>query len=151
MLDLVFVAMFVIVVAMGVSIFLVRYRQKYELHKRIQLTLAAILLVAVTAFEVEMQFVTEWETLAKPSPYFDVENPWTCPVGISLIVHLCFAIPTIPIWIFVIVQGLRKFPNPATPNEYSARHVCWARVAAIEMFMTAATGWVFYSLAFIAK
>ena len=58
MLDFVFVAMFAIVPIMAWSIYLARYRRKYELHKRIQITLALVLAVAVAAFEVDARFFT---------------------------------------------------------------------------------------------
>lgn len=149
MLDVVFLAMFLIVPAMGVSIYLVKFRRKFDLHKKVQLTLGTVLLVAVVAFEIDMQLLTEWELRAEPSPYFTAAAKWSCPVGISLLVHLFFAVPTGVLWVFVIVQALRKFPKPAAPNEYSAKHIFWARLAAFEMLMTAVTGWVFYVLAFV--
>lgn len=146
MLDFVFVAMFAIIAVMGISIYLVKYRQKYQLHKWIQLALGIVLLVAVTAFEIDLHYITkDWEKLAEASPYFAASI-----VHYSLWVHLCFAVPTPLLWIFVIVQGLRKIPNPAAPGPYSTKHIFWARLAAIGIFMTTATGWVFYWLAFVA-
>jgi cytochrome b subunit of formate dehydrogenase len=65
-------------------------------------------------------------------------------------VHLFFAIPTAVLWIFVIVQALRKFDDPPLPNAYSAQHKFWGWIAAIEMTLTAVTGWAFYYLAFVA-
>ncbi len=150
MLDVVFLAMFVVVPAMGVSIYLVRYHRNYAMHKTIQLTLGGVLLIAVTAFEVDMQFITDWQLRAAPSPYFSLDNKWGSPVGIALLVHLLFAVPTTVLWVVTIVQALRHFPSPPYPNSYSPRHVLWGRAAAIEMLMTAITGWVFYYLAFVA-
>ena len=66
-------------------------------------------------------------------------------------VHLFFAVTTVILWIVVIVQALRKFPAPPMPNQYSPRHILWARLAALEMLMTAVTGWIFYWLAFGAR
>jgi membrane-anchored protein YejM (alkaline phosphatase superfamily) len=66
MLDVVFVAMFVVVPVMGWSIWQVRRRRRYVLHKRVQLVLAAVLLVAVLAFEVDMR-INGWQHLAEPS------------------------------------------------------------------------------------
>lgn len=150
MLDVVFLAMFLVVPVMGASIWLVRYRQKYQLHKTIQLLLGSVLLVAVAAFEIDMQLFTQWEDLAAESPYFSSDAKWSSPVGIALIVHLCFAVPTAFLWVYVIVGALRKFPSPPEPNAYSAHHRVWGRIAAIEMTMTAATGWIFYWMAFVA-
>jgi putative membrane protein len=151
MLDIVFLTMFAVVPVLLFSIYAVKYRQKYDLHRKIQLTLGIVLLLAVTAFEIDMQVMTDWEARAEPSPYFDLVQKWTCPVGISMLVHLCFAVPTALLWIFVIVRALKKFPKPTTPNEYSATHIRWAKPAALGMFGTAVTGWIFYVLAFVLR
>ena len=146
MLDFVFLAMFLILPVMAFSIFLAKYRRQFEWHKRIQLVLAAVLFVAVTAFEIDLNFVTkDWRPLAEPSPLYQSNV-----VDISLWIHLFFAVPTPLLWIFVIVQAVRRFPNPAAPSEYSRTHMFWAWLAAIGMTLTAATGWVFYWLAFVA-
>lgn len=151
MLDFVFTAMFAIIPVMGFSIYWVKYRKpnetyKCEWHKRLQLTLAAVLLVAVAAFEIDLQLVTkDWRPLAEASPFYASKI-----VDYSLWIHLCFAVPTPLLWIFVIVQALRRFPKPAAPCQYSARHVIWGRLAAAAMLMTAVTGWCFYWLAFVS-
>ena len=151
MLDFVFLALFAVIPVLAWSIWLVKFRKpcqthKCEWHKRIQLTLAVILLVAVVAFEIDMRFITrDWRGLADASPYYASKI-----VDYSLWVHLCFAVPTPLLWIFVIVRALKKFPKPAAPCEYSSRHIVWGRIAAGAMLMTAVTGWLFYWLAFIA-
>lgn len=144
MLDVVFLAMFVVLPVMGWSIAQVRYGRRYQLHKRVQLALGAILLVAVTLFEVDMR-LNDWNEWARPSPYYP------SIVQTALWIHLFFAVPTALIWIYVIVQGLRKFPQPPAPGEHSRSHIFWGRLAAIEMTLTAVTGWIFYWLAFVAK
>ena len=106
MLDFVVVAMAGILPILFASIFLVRSQRKYELHKWIQTTLGVTLLVAVVAFEVDVRFFSDWQELAAESPYFTA-GTWN-PVWYALIIHLCFAIPTPLIWIYVIVQGLRE-------------------------------------------
>ncbi len=150
MLDVVALAMLVILPVLAVSIYLVRYKRRYQLHKQIQLVLGVVLLVAVVAFEVDMNFLTEWEKRAEPSPYFEEVNKWSCPAGIALIVHLCFAVPTLVLWIVVIVRALRQFPDPTVPGKHSRSHIFWGRLAAIEMTGTALTGWIFYWMAFVA-
>ncbi|MDH3716588.1 MAG: DUF420 domain-containing protein [Planctomycetota bacterium] len=155
MLDVVFVAMFVVLVVMGYSIWLVRYRRLFELHKRIQLTLGAVLVVALSAFEIDMQLLTQWETRAAASPYFPDDYQaagakWGSVVGVSLLIHLLCAVPTAVLWVVVIAGALRKFPKPAAPSAYSPRHVFWARLAALGMLLTSITGWIFYWLAFVA-
>lgn len=151
MLDVVFVAMFAVVPLMLLAIYLARYHNAWRWHKRIQLALATVLLLAVVAFEIDMQFVTEWELRAEPSPYFTITEKWTSPVGIALLVHLFFAIPTAVIWFYVVSGAIKHFPKPPSPSQYSGRHKLWGRIAAVEMTMTAITGWVFYWMAFVAS
>lgn len=148
MLDIVFLAMFVVVLILGWSITLAR-QGKFARHKRVQLVLVVVLLIAITAFEVEMRLVG-WEQRAAESPYW-TSNAWNDPVHYSLLIHLLFAIPTALLWVFVVVRAIRHFPIPATPNEHSRSHRFWAPIASFEMLMTAVTGWVFYWLAFVAK
>jgi uncharacterized membrane protein YozB (DUF420 family) len=143
MLDVVFLAMFAVVPILGWSIYLVKYRRRYLLHKRIQLALASVLLVAVVLFEADVR-VHGWTRRAEPSPYYET---W---VGYSLYVHLPFAVSTALLWIVVTVRAVRHFPRPPQPNEHSRSHLVWAKLAAIDMLLTAITGWVFYWLAFVA-
>jgi hypothetical protein len=148
MLDVVFVAMFLIVPLLGLSIWLVKYRRQYNVHKWLQVGMGLVLLLAVTAFEIDLRFFTDWEQLAAASPYY-TQGTWST-VWVSLAIHLCFAVPTPLVWIFVIVQALRKYDRPPAPGAHSHSHKRWGWVAAILMTMTAATGWVFYWLAFVA-
>lgn len=150
MLDVVFVAMFAVLPLMALSTFLVRFHQKWQWHKRIQLTLAGVLLLAVTAFEVDMHYLTDWTARAQPSPYFDADAKWASPVGTALLVHLCFAVPTAIVWLYVVVGALRRFSVPPVPGPYSAHHRFWGWLATIGMAMTAITGWVFYWMGFVA-
>jgi hypothetical protein len=113
----------------------------------VQLALATVLLVAVLAFEIDMRFFTDWQELARPSPYFSSPINW---VKIALVWHLFFAVPTAFIWVFVVWHALRYIPDPPRPSEHSARHIRWAWLAAWEMLGTAVTGWAFYYLAFVA-
>jgi hypothetical protein len=149
MLDVVFLAMFAVLPLLALSIYLVK-QKKYAQHKLINLILGIVLLIAVLAFEIDMRFFTDWELLAVKSPYFDEQHKWTSIAGLALMIHLCFAIPTLLLWIYVIVQALRKFPSPPLPGEHSQAHSKTAWLAAGGMFMTAITGGTFYYLAFVA-
>lgn len=149
MLDVVFLAMFVVVPVLAISLWLVRARRKYAWHKTLQVTTAAVLLAAVLLFEIDIR-VNGWEMRAEPSPYFDPAHEWTCPAGIALIIHLSFAVPTLVLWVVVVAAALRRFADPPTPGPHSAWHARYGWLAAIGMFMTALTGWVFYWMAFVA-
>jgi putative membrane protein len=150
MLDVVFLAMFAVVPLLIASIYLVKVRHRYGLHKRLQLAMAIVLLVAVVLFELDIR-INGWEARAEPSPYFDALNKWSCPAGISLIVHLSFAVPTLVLWIYVVAAALRKFSKPPMPGTHSQRHAWTGWLAAGGMILTAVTGWLFYWLAFVAR
>lgn len=143
MLDVVASAMFIVVPVMLWSIWLVRNRRNYVLHKRVQLSLGGLLLVAVVLFEIDMR-MNGWRHLAEPSPFYET---WLFPV---LYVHLFIAISTTLLWVITIVGALMKFPNPVRPTGYSVWHKRFAKPAAAGMCCTAVTGWTFYIMAFVA-
>jgi putative membrane protein len=147
MLDVVFLAMFLVVPAMFFSIGLAKKRRDFVNHKRLQLILGSVLFLAVVAFEVDMR-VNGWEHLAEPSPYH-VKGAW-CAVWYALAIHLSFAIPTFLLWIVVIARALILFPNPPLPGRHSKAHKFWGWLAVLGMTGTAITGWLFYYLAFVA-
>jgi putative membrane protein len=149
MLDVVVVAMLLIVPLLAISVYRVKFGRQYALHKKLQLAMAAVLLVAVLLFELDIR-LNGWVERAVGSPYFDLQNKWSCPAGLGLIVHLGFAVPTLLLWIVVVVQALRKFSRPPLPGPHSRWHARWGMAAAIGMLMTAVTGWIFYWLAFVA-
>ena len=148
MMDVVFLAMWVIVPVMLWSIGQVKYRRRYERHARVQLSLGILLGVAITFFEIDVR-IHGWRDRARASRFW-VEGAWNDWIDASLIIHLCCAIPTTFLWLFVLVQARRRFPRPVQPNEYSSIHRKWARVTAMETILTAVTGWVFYYFAFVA-
>lgn len=144
MLDVLFLAMIAVVLVLGGSVYQVRYRQRYRLHKWIQLTLGVVLLLTVVAFEVDMRLYG-WEDRAAGA----IGGHVSSTVWAALYVHLVFAITAVVLWPVVIVLALRKFPSPPRPGAHSRTHVRWARLAAIDMVLVAITGWVFYWLAFV--
>jgi len=146
MLDIVFLAMFAVVPILGWSIHLVRNQRRYQLHKQVQVTLGLVLLVAVTLFEVDMRFVTDWRIRAEASPHYA-----TGTVMNALYIHLVFAVTTAVVWVVVMTRALRNIPSPPGPCRHSAWHKRWGWIAALDMLGTSITGWVFYWLAFVAS
>jgi hypothetical protein len=150
MLDVVVVAMLVVVPLLAASIWLVKKRRNYRLHKMLQLTMATVLLAAVLLFELDIR-LHGWMHRAVASPFFDSQAPWRSPAGISLIVHLVFAVPTVLLWAAVVGLALRHFGKDPHPGPHSRWHIPLGWAAAVGMGLTAATGWVFYWLAFVAS
>jgi putative membrane protein len=149
MLDVVFLAMFVVVPVLLASIYLVKYQRNYAAHKVLQIVTATVLLVAVLLFELDMR-LHDWTLLARGSPYFDPVHKWTSPAGIALLIHLAFAVPTLVLWIAVVVGALKNFSHPPAPGTHTRWHRQFGMIAAIGMVLTAVTGWLFYWMAFVA-
>jgi uncharacterized membrane protein YozB (DUF420 family) len=149
MLDLVVVAMAVILPVLAWSVWLVRYRRRYELHKRVQTVLALVLLTTVLLFEIDMR-VNGWRDRAEASPYYTSDAGDVSLVFAALYVHLVFATTTAVLWTVVTIRAWRKFPSPAKPSQHSPSHRLWGRLAALDMLATTVTGWIFYWLAFVA-
>jgi hypothetical protein len=144
MLDVLVLAMGVVVVVLAWSIYLVKYRRRYELHKWVQVSLGLVLLVAVIVFEVDVR-LNGWQERAAG----ELGGHASRLVMTSLAIHLVFAVSSSILWPVVIIRALLNFPNPPAPGPHSGFHVPWARIAAIDMFITAITGWTFYYLAFV--
>jgi uncharacterized membrane protein YozB (DUF420 family) len=155
MLDVVFLAMFVVVPLLAISIYLTKRQRRHTWHKWLQIVMASVLLIAVLLFELDMR-LNGWQLRAigapgDSSPYFDPAHKWTSPAGVSLAIHLTFAIPTLILWIVVVARALREFSQPPRPGPHSRAHARWGWTAAVGMTMTALTGWIFYWMAFVAR
>ncbi|MGL4463538.1 MAG: DUF420 domain-containing protein [Planctomycetia bacterium] len=142
-LDFVAVALVAIVPALLYSIHLSKIRRRFGAHKNTQIVLAAILAAAVVLFEVDIR-LNGWRHLAEPSPYYGA------PLETMLWIHLTFAVTTPVLWIVTIVYALRRFSTPAAPGPHSSLHKTLGWASTADMIATAATGWVFYYMAFVA-
>ena len=141
MMDIVFLAMFAIVPVLAWSVYLVKVKKRYLLHKRVQLLLGTILGATVLLFEIHVRLHGWRHRMGESVP--------PMVIWIVLITHLAICIPTTFLWIAVIVQALRKIPNPPGPSPYSKQHAFLGKLAALGMFFTAVTGTLFYVLAFV--
>ncbi len=154
MLDLVVVAMAVVLPVLGGSIALVKYRHRYQLHKRIQLVLGAVLLVTVLAFEADMR-INGWRQRAAASRFWGtasagtlagttnwVDGRWPC-IFFSPPPPHCFGLSSSP-------ERSGSFRVRRRRPRTAAWHRRWGKLAAIDMLLTALTGWLFYWMAFVA-
>lgn len=143
MMNVVAIGMAVIVPVLLWSVYLVRVRRNLALHRRVQIALGVTLLIVVVAFEVDVR-VFGWRHLAQESRFYD---SGLFPV---LYGHLFFSVTTTLLWIYALIDGLRRFDNPPAPNARSAWHrrLGWATV--VFTICTSVTGWLFYYMAFMA-
>jgi uncharacterized membrane protein YozB (DUF420 family) len=141
--DVVVVGLVALLPILAWSITAVR-RGRYGLHKRLQLLIVAALAAAIVFFEVDIRFLSDWRERARPSGF------WPGGVVTALAIHLVFAISTFVLWVWVMWEALARFPSPPAPGSHGLRHRVMARLAAIDLVITALTGGIFYWLAFVS-
>lgn len=142
-LDFIVSAMALVVLILGFSVFTVKFKQNLRLHRAIQIVLGVVLGLTILAFELDMR-INGWRHLARASPYYE---SWVFP---SLILHLCFAIPTLLLWGYTIAMALRHSIEKSH-NHARFQHKKLGRLSSYAMIGTAVTGWIFYGFAFMAK
>lgn len=146
MLDAVVCALVLVVPVLLYSIYIVKVRQQYGLHKKLQLFLGAALLITVIAFEVDLRMQGGWKNIvAKRDVPLTAEQFST--VEKTLWIHLVFAVSTPLLWIATIGYALKRFPNPPIPGEHSPLHKKLAWASTIDLVLTSITGLMFYYLA----
>jgi putative membrane protein len=143
-LDALFVTMFIVVVVLAWSVYQVKYRRRYQLHKWVQIWLGVVLLAAIVTFEFDIR-AHGWQERSAGV----IGGEASATVKTALQVHLAFAVTTVILWPLVIVRALSNYPNPPAPSLHSPWHKRWGWIAAADMLMTSLTGWIFYWLAFV--
>lgn len=151
MLDFVVCALMIIVPLLVYSLWLVKVKRAYNTHKWLQLTLGLILLVAVTAFEVDLQMVHGgWENIVRKSHPDDAAlAAKVAEARPYLRAHLIFAVTTPVIWFTTLLLAFRRFSVPPLPGQHSTTHRILGWLSAIDITLTAVTGMVFYYIAFV--
>lgn len=142
--DVVVVGLFALLPVLAWSIHLVRNRRAYAAHRRLQIFIAAALFAAIVVFEIDVRLISDWKARAAESPW------WPGGVWTALCIHLVFAVSTLVLWVWVLWEAVLRFPSPPAPGSHGPRHRVMARLAAIDLALTAVTGGTFYWLAFVA-
>jgi putative membrane protein len=133
LLDLVIVSLVVVVPLLLVSWSKARQRQ-YSAHKTFQITLLAVLTVAVGAFEANMSSLGGIFAATSASQYAGTTllNGW-------IWFHTACAILTTLLWFGLLIASLRRFPKPPAPNGFSSTHRVLGRIGMIMMALTGLT------------
>jgi putative membrane protein len=151
MLDLVVCALVILVPALAFSIYLSKFRRNFIWHRRLQLILGGVLLLAVAAFEIDVQVVHHgWENIVRQSRP-DISASDFAFARTLLHVHLIFAVSTPILWIVTISLALRRFGNPPAPSQHSRVHWWLGWTSALDLTMTTATGLLFYYFTFVNR
>ena len=149
MLDLVVCSLVLVVPALVYSLYLVKIRRNFVAHRNIQLTLAVVLLLAVTAFEIDMQQVQGgWQKVVdKRLVKLTAEQLQSAQQ--VLWIHLVFAVSSPVLWATTIVLALRRIPSPPAPCPHSELHKKLGWLSTLDLTLTSITGLWFYYVAFI--
>lgn len=152
MLDFVVVALVLIVPLLAISLFQVKVRKDYAGHKRMQLGLASLLLIAVVLFEVDVQWSHGgWENIInKPGQPERMSDLELSNVRQVLWIHLVFAVSTPVVWGVTLYYALRRFASPPVPGPHSRMHQRLGWLSVADLVLTAVTGLWFYYVAFVA-
>ena len=140
--DLAYLILLLLIPTLVWSLELLILRKNYLLHKRVQLSITLAFLVATAVFFAAF-FLNGWRHRAAPSVS---EIP--AITYMTLTIHLVFWLITGLIWMWLLVQSLRKIPNPPQACEFGPFYIFWSVMLALQLFLTTLTGWEFYLLAF---
>ena len=151
MLDVVVCALVAVVPVLAYGIRLAK-QGRYLAHRNLQLALAAVLLVTVAAFEIDLQLIHRgWVNVVnKPGEAARLTGEQLAFVRQVLWVHLVFAISTPLLWAVTIGLALRRFPSPPVPGPHSHLHKKLGWLSTLDLTATSVTGLIFYYFAFIA-
>lgn len=136
-------ASFVIIVPTLIYSWLKARKGEYGLHKKVQLTLFAVLFVTVILFEVDLRMRGGIFEMVKQSAFAG-----TFLLNGLIWFHLFVSITTALIWIGLVIFSLRKFSSSPAPNDFSRTHIFWGRLGMIDMILTGITGVMLYVLGF---
>ena len=150
MLDAVVVALVLVVPVLLFSLFSVKIRRNYVLHRNLQMFLAIALLAAVIAFEVDLHLIQGgWENVVKKGSELNAEQLGF--IQRVLRIHLLFAVSTPFLWAITIGFALQKMPRPPLPSSHSGLHRVLGWVSTLDLVLTSVTGLIFYYVAFVQR
>ena len=148
MLDVVVCALIIVVPLLIFSLYVVKVRRNYRLHKTLQIVLGVVLLAAVGLFEIDMRVHGGIASLLAKRT-----RPLTVAESVSfyrlLYVHLFFAVSTVVLWGMTLYLALRRIPNPPGPSSHSRLHQRLGWLSAIDITLTSVTGLLVYYYGFV--
>jgi uncharacterized membrane protein YozB (DUF420 family) len=116
--------------------------KQWTLHKRVQLTMGAVLGIVVIIFEWDLSAQGGIMKLAEASSYAG-----TFTLKFWLYFHTLFAIASSVVWLLLISLSLLKFPKPPDPRAFRT-HRYWGRLGMICMLVAGLTSVPMYIYVF---
>jgi hypothetical protein len=148
MLDLVVCALAIVIPTLLASLYAVKIRRNYTLHKRLQITLGVVLLMTVGLFEFDMRLhggiVGILAKRSRPLSPAELASFYRL-----LYVHLFFAISTVFLWGTTLSLALRRMPAPPGPCSHSSLHKLLGWLSVVDITSTSVTGLLVYYFGFV--
>lgn len=143
MLDVVVVSLLLVVPLLIWSLYLVKVKRNYLTHRRLQTLLGVVLLVAVSAFEVDMRMQGGIDGILGKRTVSLTPDQRGFFNGL-LVVHLVFAVSTVLLWGTTLILAWNRTPRPPAPSLHSHLHKRLGWLSAIDITLTAITGLMVY-------
>ena len=139
-LDLIVVALTVLLPVLAASIVAIRRGQR-RLHRSLQIAITVALVVSLLLFEFQIRNLGGWrESIADRN----LSESQLSAITAMLIVHLIFSVTTPAFWLAALISSTKAW----TGRRPQVHH--WlGRLAALDLVLTAITGWVWYAMAYV--
>jgi putative membrane protein len=148
MLDVVACALVVVVPTLLFSLYTVKIRRNYALHKALQITLGVVLLAVVGLFETDMRMQGGISgILAKRARPLTPDE--RASFDTLLYVHLFFAVSTVFLWGTTLALALKRMPSPPGPCAHSRLHKILGWLSSTDITLTSVTGLMVYYYGFV--
>jgi hypothetical protein len=118
-------------------------RRQLQLHKRVQLTLGAVLGVVVLLFELDIRNRGGVFAVVQGSAY-----EGTSLLAFWIWFHFAFALSATVIWLFLIIASLIRFPSPPEPAAFPT-HKYFGRAGMVAMLGAGVTAIPMYYYGFM--
>lgn len=141
MMDIIVVSLTLIVPCLAYSIRLAK-AGNIKAHRVFQIVLSAILLFAVTLFELEMQWVGGIESIMEKDRY-------TTPFRIYLWIHISISISTIIVWGITAYKALKAYDGEHLAVNHRALHRKLGWASTLLLLLTSLTGLGVYAWCFL--
>ena len=141
MMDIVVVSLIAVVPLLIFSIIQAK-KGAYQVHKKCQVTLAIVLLIAVVLFELEMRFAGGIKNLIEPERY-------TLAFRAYLWFHIALAISTLVLWTLTILKALKYFDGQKMDPLHLKLHRKLGLYSTLSLFSTSITGLGVYYWSFL--
>lgn len=143
MLDVVALSLLLVVPLLVWSLYLVKVMRRYVAHRRLQTLLGLVLLVAVSAFEIDMRMQGGIDGILAKRLVPLTPDQRSVFNGL-LVVHLVFAVSTVLLWGLTLILAWKRTPRPTAPSPHSRLHKRLGWLSAIDITLTAITGLMVY-------